>query len=305
MCWIHAHLSTVFIFSVIFLLQHPNNIVLLTLPMPGRAKSLAEKAAVMRRQHDDLMSRALQAYLTELKNPNHHARRGLRKICRDFENLYFNETGVKISLSHATLARLSDGGHTRMEAQEHRRWLTNIEEDVVVDFLLEMGQLGWPENHRRIREHVNLIANARLGQKFPNEGVGKNWTARFMQRHSDRIKMVDSRPLERLRAQAANPNANGCYWDLLRNTITKYKIRPETTFGADEAGFQSRGQECEHVAASRTQKGPQYQQKAGTRENTTIIVTICADGTSTPPTVIFKGSAYQVSWGENNPLNAL
>ncbi|KIJ99200.1 hypothetical protein K443DRAFT_65933, partial [Laccaria amethystina LaAM-08-1] len=58
---------------------------------------------------------------------------------------------------------------------------------VVVDFLLEMGQLGWPENHRRIREHVNLIANARLGQKFPNEGVGKNWTARFMQRHSDRI----------------------------------------------------------------------------------------------------------------------
>jgi hypothetical protein len=192
----------------------------------------------MRQQHDDLMSRTLQAYLTELKNPNHRARRGLHKICRDFENLYFNETGVKISLSHATLARLSDGGHTCLEAQEHRRWLTNIEEDVVVDFLLEMGQLGWPENHRRIREHVNLIANARLGQKFPNEGVGKNWTARFMQRHSDHIKMVDSRPLERLHAQATNPNANGCYWDLLRDMITKYKIRPETTFGADEAGFQ-------------------------------------------------------------------
>jgi hypothetical protein len=47
-----------------------------------------------------------------------------------------------------------------------------------------------------------------------------------------------------------------------------------------------------------------YQQRGGTRENITIIVTICADGTSTPPAVIFKGNAYQVKWGENNPLNA-
>jgi hypothetical protein len=64
------------------------------------------------------------------------------------------------------------------------------------------------------------------------------------------------------------------------------------------------GSEREHVITSRKKKGPQYQQRAGTRENTMVIVTIGADGTSIPPTVIFKGAAYQVSWGDNNPLNA-
>ena len=33
-------------------------------------------------------------------------------------------------------------------------------------------------------------------------------------------------------------------------------------------------------------------------------MTICADGTTTPPATIFKGNVYQVKWGENNPLNA-
>lgn len=63
------------------------------------------------------------------------------------------------------------------------------------------GQLGWPENHCHIRQHVNLIAYACLEQKFPNQGVGKNWTAHFMQRHSNCIEMIDSH-LERLHAQA-------------------------------------------------------------------------------------------------------
>jgi hypothetical protein len=46
-------------------------------------------------------------------------------------------------------------------------------------------------SHRHLKEHVDQIARARLGSKFPTQGVGKNWTARFMLRLSDRIKMVD------------------------------------------------------------------------------------------------------------------
>ena len=56
------------------------------------------------------------------------------------------------------------------------------------------------------------------------------------------------------------------------------------------------GGEHEHVFGARKKAAP-YQQRGGTRENITVIVTICADGTSTPPAVIFKGNAYQVKWG--------
>jgi hypothetical protein len=273
--------------------------------MPGRAKSMDEKAIINKREHDALMASAVAAYLVELDKPDFRTRRGLRSICRDFEKLYCDEKGVTIHLSYSTLSRLADGGHTREQANDHRRWLTPIEESIVVNFVIEMASQGWPESHCRIKEHVDRIARARLGaQKFPSSGVGINWTVRFMLRHSDQIKMADSRPLEDKRGRAVNPTANTHYWELLEGTVSRYKIRPDTTFGADEVGVQARGNERERVATKRKKKGPQYQQRSGTRENTTVLVTICADGTSTPPAVIFKGSAYQVSWANNNPLNA-
>ena len=69
--------------------------------------------------------------------------------------------------------------------------------------------------------------------------------------------------------------------------VTMYTIRPETTFAADNIRLRSCGQKCECIAASCTQKGPWYHPKAATHENSTVVVTICADETSTVPTIIF------------------
>jgi len=272
--------------------------------MPGRPRSIAAKDLSYKRAHDALMARAVQAYLAELDKP-YCGRRGLRTICKDFEQLYLEEKGIHIPLSFATLGRLADGGRNREEANEHRCWLTPIEEDIIATFSIEMGARSFPLSHRRLKEHVDRIARARLGStKFPDKGVGKNWTARFMLRLSDRLKMADSRPLEDKRGRAVNPHANVHYWGELGRSFDKYKFKRTASFGSDEIGVMARGSEHERVIASRKKKGPQYQQRAGTRENTTVIVTIGADGTSIPPTVIFKGAAYQVSWGDNNPLNA-
>jgi hypothetical protein len=49
--------------------------------------------------------------------------------------------------------------------------------------------------------------------------------------------------------------------------------------------------------------GPQYQQGYGNQENITVIVTVCADGTSTPPSMISKGKGYQTKWKQDNPAN--
>jgi hypothetical protein len=171
--------------------------------MVGRAKSIAEKATVSKRAHDELMAQAVSAYLAELEKP-YRSRRGLRTICKDFEQLYFDEKGVHIPLSFATLGRLASGGCNQEEANEHRRWLTPVEEDIVATFTIEMGARGFPLSHRRLKEHVDQIVRARLGSKFPIQGVGKNWTARLMLRLSDRLKMADSRPLEDKRGRAVS-----------------------------------------------------------------------------------------------------
>jgi hypothetical protein len=233
------------------------------------------------------------------------SRRGLRTICAEFQGLYFSETGKSIKLCHMTLKRLAAGGMTREKANTNRRWLTDPEEDIVIDFIVEMADRGFPLSHRRLKEHVDIICTARLGNTFPAKGVGENWTYRFSQRNGERIKMSRSRPLEDKRGRGANPHTNKAWWTLLGpDTIEKFNIKPQNMYGSDEVGVQAQGGgEREHVFGARKKAAP-YQQRGGTRENITVIVTICADGTSTPPAVIFKGSAYQVKWGDDNPLNA-
>lgn len=273
--------------------------------MPGRAKSKTAKSAEERRGYDALMAHAVRAYRAELEKPeNGCRRRGLRTICKDFEDIYYHETGKQIKLVHSTLNKLADGGRTKVQAGAERSWLDPPEVETVITFITENAGRGFPDSKRRIKEHVDLVLRARLGELFPPLGVGKNWVARFVTRHANRLKMADSRPLEDKRGRGANPVTNDAWYRILKDGVDHYKIRIETTFTADEIGVQNRGEERERVVTSRNHKGPQYQQRAGTRDNTTVIVTICADGTSTPPAVIFKGSAYQASWAENNPLNA-
>jgi hypothetical protein len=80
-------------------------------------------------------------------------------------------------------------------------------------------------------------------------------------------------------------------------------VLDENPYGTDESGFFAAGSVRERVIGA-AKKKQQYQQADGGRENTTVIVTICADGTSLRPAAIFKGKAYQVKWDQKNPLNA-
>jgi hypothetical protein len=158
------------------------------------------------------------------------------------------------------------------ESHAYRAWLTDAETDVVINFIIEMGDRGFPLSHRRLKEHVDMLCRSRLGDAFPEKGVGINWTYRFAMKYRDRLKLSDSRPLEDKRGRAINPHTNEAWFDMLEETIQKYGIQPEDIYGTDEVGIQSRGTERERVFGTR-RKGAQYQQRGGTRENTTVLTT--------------------------------
>lgn len=271
--------------------------------MVGRAKSASKKAQIARKLHDDLMGRAVKAYCIELQKNHTQHPKGARIICRDFENLCQQETGKTVKLSHMTLIRLAQGGRTRAEASLEKAWLTSEETRVVIDYIIEVGARGFPLSHRRLKEHVDEICRARLGDKFPKAGVGKGWTARFIEKHSEKIKISWSRPLVAKRARAVNPITNEAWFSLLGDTMKKYNIKEENIYAVDEMGCQPSGGEDERVMGGRKHT-PQYQQRDGNRENITVIVNSCADGTSTPPAIIYKGSAFQAKWKQDNPADA-
>jgi hypothetical protein len=96
-------------------------------------------------------------------------------------------------------------------------------------------------SHRRLKEHVDQILHARLGDKFPAEGVGKQWTQHFVSDH-DRLHMYWSHALDKSCTRAVNPNTKAEYFDLLERVIegvgSEDVIPAELIWGADESGFQ-------------------------------------------------------------------
>ncbi|KAF8804015.1 hypothetical protein BYT27DRAFT_7108149, partial [Phlegmacium glaucopus] len=50
----------------------------------------------------------------------------------------------------------------------------------------------------RLKEHVDEICHAWLGPKFPESGVGKQWTYQFVEKHSDRLHVYTTCPLDTL-----------------------------------------------------------------------------------------------------------
>ncbi|KAF9220513.1 hypothetical protein BS17DRAFT_660479, partial [Gyrodon lividus] len=100
-------------------------------------------------------------------------------ICTEFEQIYYNKYGKQIELSHSMLIHLAGGRISKSQSNAQCSWLTDQEADVVLNYIIEMGDCGFPLNHHQLKEHVDKICHAQLGAQFPETGVGINLTHHF------------------------------------------------------------------------------------------------------------------------------
>ena len=96
------------------------------------------------------MAHAVQAYEGEQQKSKEHA--GLHTICRQCEEMYFQETGERIQLCHMMLKHLAQGGMTRKEVNQDRAWLNETEAQILIDFINEMAGHGFPYSHKCVKE---------------------------------------------------------------------------------------------------------------------------------------------------------
>ena len=273
--------------------------------MPRRALSKTKTKQIDSKLLDKYIKIAAERYNHERateKKP-----RGLRKICEEVEAECFRDTKKEIKLDKMTVSRRAKGRQNIREFNASKGWLTPAERELVIQFTIDTALRGFPLSHRRLKEHVDAICQARLGEAFPPGGVGKRWTSRFLDKHSDRLHPYWTHALDGSRARAVNPTTTKAYFDLLEKALKgsegEEPLPPECIYGMDETGLQQGVGVSERVIGPAGQK-VQYQQRGGDRDNITVLVTICADGTSIPPAVIYKGTGFQSSWVQNNPLNA-
>jgi hypothetical protein len=106
--------------------------------------------------------------------------------------------------------------------------------------------------------------------------------------------------LDQTRASSASPTNIEHNFKLFKALWDKYQFEPENVYGMDESGFPFGGDEIGNVVYCDTATTIQHAQAEGNRENVTAVVTICADGTTVVPTVIFKGKHLNSAWHEAN-----
>ena len=271
----------------------PSSILL----MVGQAKSEAKKKQEGAEEKAELQRIAVEHYCQELQKGDGKIR-GARNICEEVEIEHKNKTGHYIHLNHATIIRHANGGKPMAKFNAKKCLLSKEEEEVILGFAEETANWGFPLSHRWLCEHTDLIIKAR-NPSF--KGVGNNWTDRFVLYHSERIKTIWSSSLEGARAQSANPTNNKEWYDLLAKHIKD--TNPDCIWAADETGIQTGTAVKEQVIRAKG-KTTQHQTREGNQENITMIVTICADGSSIAPAIIFKGQAFLAGWQQHNPLGA-
>ncbi|KII85412.1 hypothetical protein PLICRDRAFT_165946, partial [Plicaturopsis crispa FD-325 SS-3] len=136
------------------------------------------------------------------------------------------------------------------------------------------------------------------------DNLGHNWIQRFKARHHDRIQGAWGSSLTTQRADALNPNAVAQYFDDVDHVYETYDVKAKNKYAADETSMWEAIWGPEWVNCRKGTKR-QHVRQGGSRDLTSVMATICGDGTSLPPFVIFKGEQFQSSWGENNPSNAV
>ncbi|OAQ57412.1 transposase [Pochonia chlamydosporia 170] len=179
---------------------------------------------------------------------------------------------------------ITDNGFSPSQAAQ--RW--GVPRTTLIDRL--NGQtavsLGYVPSHNQIRACVMGL----LGQQGEQPELGRNWVARFIERRRD-LRTKIGRRQEANRFDSFTPKAVHWYFDIREGQYGW--IRPENTVNVDEGGLDSL------VVGSADPKRKALLKGSQTRNWTSFIEAITADGRALTPGIIFKGKELQKQWFVN------
>lgn len=195
-----------------------------------------------------------------------------------------------------TLLRRKHGQSARCEKSANSRKLTNLEEQSIVRYIIDLALRSFPPRRSGVEDMANRLLEIRGGGR-----VGKNWTSNFVRRQPT-LQTRFSRQIDYQRVLCEDPDAYRTWFSLVRNTINKYGIVESDIYNFDETGFVM-GQICsEMVVTTSDRRGRPRAVQQGNREWITVIQGVGSDGYTIPPYIIVAGKKHLSSWYENNPL---
>jgi hypothetical protein len=197
-----------------------------------------------------------------------------------------------------TLHARSDGRLSRIDKRPSGHKLTQTEEDSLTEWIISMDTRGAAPRSSTVRDMANILLAARGSQ--PSSSVGKNWPSTFIQRRPE-LRTRFSRRYDYQRALNEDPKSLRQWFSTVQSIINEKGIQPEDIYNFDETGFAMGLIANQKVVTRAEYYGRRSLLQPGNREWVTAIESICADGYSLPPCIIFKGTVYQAGWFDSLP----
>jgi hypothetical protein len=186
------------------------------------------------------------------------------------------------------------GKPARRDCQPNSKKLTQLEEEVIIRYILNLDQRGFAPTYAAVRDMADKLLAARgAGQ------VGQKWPANFVKR-TNSLKTRFNRAYDRQRALCENPMLIRSWFELVEQTKAKYSILNEDVFNFDEAGFMMGKIMTQLVVTGSERRGRPKAIQPGNRKWTTVIQGINAAGWAIPPFIIFAGKHHLSAWYEED-----
>ncbi|OBS15188.1 hypothetical protein FPOA_13930 [Fusarium poae] len=184
--------------------------------------------------------------------------------------------------------RLHGRGAVKEQIHPHRR-LSKRQEDRLAFWILRQESLGYAPSHSQIRACVMGL----LRQQGEHPNLGRNWVIKFINRRAD-LKTKMGRRQEAKRFDSFTPKAVHWYFDIRDGQYGW--IKPENTVNVDEGGIMTGFGLDSLVVGSADPKRKAFLKGPQTRNWTSFIEAVTADGRALVPGIIFKGKELQKQW---------
>jgi len=198
------------------------------------------------------------------------------------------------NVPRSTLRDRRAGKPARRDCQPNSKKLTQLEEEVIVNYILDLDRRGFAPTYAAVRDMADKLLAARdAGQ------VGQKWPANFVRR-TDSLKTRFNRAYDRQRALCEDPVLIRSWFELVEQTKVKYGILDEDVHNFDEAGFMMGKIMTQLVVTGSERRGRPKAIQPGNREWVTVIQGINAAGWAIPPFLVFAGKHHLSAWYEED-----
>ena len=229
------------------------------------------------------------------RNDEVHVQLALQAMQNDTK-LSARAAGKIYNVDHEKLSRRRRGMQPRRDIPANSRKLTDLEESIVVQYILDLDSKGFPPRLCGVED----MANGLLAERDARRIVTR-WASNFVKRQPD-LTMRFNRKYDYQRALCENPDLIRGWFALVPNTIAKYGIQGADIYNFDEIGFLMGVISTILVVTGSERRGRRKTRQPGNRKWSTVIQGINARGWAIPPFIIVEGSYHLSSWYENSRL---